>query len=90
MEKNQKTILLIDDDADLLHLISMRLSAAGYAVVTAESGQAALAAMAVSPPQLVITDLRMAGMDGLALFDAIHREAPALPVRPTSLLAEAA
>ena len=80
MEKNQKTILLIDDDGDLLHLISMRLSAAGYAVVTAESGQAALAAMAVSPPQLVITDLRMAGMDGLALFDAIHREAPALPV----------
>ena len=80
MEKNQQTILLIDDDKDLLHLISMRLRASGYAVVTAESGQAALAAMAVSPPQLVITDLRMAGMDGLALFDAIHREAPALPV----------
>ena len=80
MEKNQQTILLIDDDKDLLQLISMRLGAAGYAVVTAESGQAALAAMAVSPPQLVITDLRMAGMDGLALFDAIHREAPALPV----------
>ena len=63
MEKNQKTILLIDDDKDLLHLISMRLGAAGYAVVTAESGQAALAAMAVSPPQMVITDLRMEGMD---------------------------
>jgi two-component system response regulator GlrR len=80
MEKNQKTILLIDDDKDLLHLISMRLAAGGYSVVTAESGQAALAAMAVSPPQMVITDLRMEGMDGLALFDAIHREAPALPV----------
>src|SRR6185369_5224826 len=80
MEKNQKRILLIDDDKDLLHLISMRLAAAGYAVVTAESGQAALAAMAVSPPQMVVTDLRMEGMDGLALFDAIHREAPALPV----------
>src|SRR3990170_6432622 len=80
METNQKRILLIDDDKDLLHLISMRLSAAGYAVVTAQSGQAGLAAMAVSPPELVITDLRMDGMDGLALFDAIHREAPALPV----------
>src|SRR6185436_16062061 len=80
MDKNQKRILLIDDDKDLLHLISMRLSAAGYAVVTAESGQAGLAAMAVSPPELVISDLRMEGMDGLALFDAIHREAPALPV----------
>src|SRR6185295_14941669 len=60
--------------------ISMRLTAAGYSVVTAETGQAGLAAMAVSPPQLVITDLRMQGMDGLALFDAIHRQAPALPV----------
>lgn len=80
MEKNQKRILLIDDDEDLLQLISMRLSAAGYAVTTAESGQSGLAAMAVSPPELVITDLRMEGMDGLALFDAIHREAPALPV----------
>src|SRR6185369_4505206 len=80
MEKNQKRILLIDDDKDLLHLISMRLRAAGYAVTTAESGQAALAAMAVTPPELVVTDLRMDGMDGLALFDAIHRDAPSLPV----------
>src|SRR5260221_10927539 len=80
MDKNQRRILLIDDDKDLLHLISMRLRAAGYAVTTAESGQAGLAAMAVSPPELVITDLRMEGMDGLALFDAIHRDAPSLPV----------
>ena len=75
-----KRILLVDDDKDLLHLISMRLGASGYAVSTAESGESALAAMAVAPPELVITDLRMEGMDGLALFDAIHREAPALPV----------
>ena len=80
MEKNPKRILLVDDDKDLLHLISMRLRAAGYAVTTAESGQAALAALAVTPPELVITDLRMDGMDGLALFDAIHRDAPSLPV----------
>ena len=80
MEKNQKRILLIDDDKDLLHLISMRLRAAGYAVSTAESGQAGLASMMATPPELVITDLRMEGMDGLALFDAIHRDAPSLPV----------
>src|SRR5512141_155962 len=80
MEKSQKRILLIDDDKDLLQLISMRLGAAGYAVTAVESGPAGLAAMAVTPPELVITDLRMEGMDGLALFDAIHREAPALPV----------
>jgi two-component system response regulator GlrR len=80
MEQNTKRVLLVDDDKDLQHLVSMRLGASGYSVVTAESGESALAAMAVSLPDLVITDLRMEGMDGLALFDAIHREAPALPV----------
>ena len=43
-------------------------------------GAAALAALAVSRPQVVVTDLRMEGMDGMALFDAIHRESPSPPV----------
>jgi two-component system response regulator GlrR len=58
----------------------MRLTAAGYAVTAVESGEAALAALAVSRPQVVVTDLRMQGMDGMALFDAIHRDSPSLPV----------
>jgi two-component system response regulator GlrR len=73
-------VLLVDDDKDLLQLIAMRLTAAGYAVTAVESGEAALAALSVSRPQVVVTDLRMQGMDGMALFDAIHREAPSLPV----------
>jgi two-component system response regulator GlrR len=73
-------ILLVDDDKDLLQLIGMRLTAAGYAVTAVESGEAALAALAVSRPQVVVTDLRMQGMDGMALFDAIHRDSPSLPV----------
>jgi two-component system response regulator GlrR len=73
-------ILLVDDDKDLLQLIAMRLTAAGYAVTAVESGEAALAALAVSRPQVVVTDLRMQGMDGMALFDAIHRDSPSLPV----------
>ena len=75
-----KKILLVDDDRDLLQLIAMRLQAAGYGVVAVESGEAALAALAVSRPQVVVTDLRMQGMDGMALFDAIHRDSPSLPV----------
>ncbi len=73
-------ILLVDDDADLLQLIAMRLTAAGYAVTAVESGEAALASFAVSRPHAIVTDLRMRGMDGMALFDAIHRQAPSLPV----------
>ncbi len=80
MSAEAPKVLLVDDDRDLLQLIAMRLRAAGYAVATADSGEAALASATVSRPQLVITDLRMHGMDGMALFDAIHRDAPSLPV----------
>ena len=73
-------ILLVDDDADLLHLIAMRLTAAGYAVTAVQSGEAALASFAASRPDAIVTDLRMRGMDGMALFDAVHRQAPSLPV----------
>src|SRR5882672_9842160 len=80
MSKEQARVLLVDDDKDLLQLIAMRLTATGYAVTAVESGQAALAALAVARPQVVVTDLRMEGMDGMALFDAIHRDSPSLPV----------
>jgi two-component system response regulator GlrR len=80
MSKEQSRVLLIDDDKDLLQLIAMRLTAAGYAVTAVESGEQALASLAVARPQVVVTDLRMHGMDGMALFDAIHRDAPSLPV----------
>jgi len=80
MERNGPKILLVDDDKDLLQLIALRLRAAGYAVRTAESAEAALASLSAERPHLVVSDLRMQGMDGLALFDAIRREAPDLPV----------
>jgi two-component system response regulator GlrR len=77
---NRGDILLVDDDPDLLKLISLRLTSAGYRVRTADSGETALATIAVQRPATVITDLRMPGIDGLQLFDAIHRQHPALPV----------
>ena len=80
MSGDNPRVLLVDDDRDLLQLIAMRLQAAGYGVTAVESGEAALAALAVSRPQVVVTDLRMQGMDGMALFDAIHRDSPSLPV----------
>ncbi|MCW9057383.1 MAG: sigma 54-interacting transcriptional regulator [Gammaproteobacteria bacterium] len=73
-------ILLVDDDRSLLRLLSMRLAAVGYEVAAVESGEQALAQLSVFRPHLVITDLRMGGMDGMALFDQIHSRNPALPV----------
>jgi two-component system, NtrC family, response regulator GlrR len=78
--ENSPKVLLVDDDKDLLQLIAMRLNAAGYAVNAVASGEAALASLSIARPQVVVTDLRMQGMDGMALFDAIHRESPSLPV----------
>ncbi len=80
MSASKPHILLVDDDPGLLRLISMRLNASGYEVETVESGEQALARLSVSKPNLVITDLRMGGMDGMALFEAIHKTNPTLPV----------
>ena len=80
MNATSTKILLVDDETDMLRLLSIRLSASGYEVITAESGEQALAQLSVSRPQLVITDLRMDGMDGMALFDAIQQSNTALPV----------
>lgn len=73
-------ILVVDDDPDMLHLVGLRLSAAGYQVSAAASGEAALVSFHEQRPQMVITDLRMGQMDGLALFDHLQAEAPTLPV----------
>jgi two-component system response regulator GlrR len=73
-------ILVVDDDPDLLDLIAMRLSSAGYEVAVAASGLEALEIFRAAPPRAVVTDLRMDGMDGHALFARLHAEAPSVPV----------
>ena len=73
-------ILLVDDDADLLRLLSLRMKNAGYQISTAANGREALSLLAIEHPALVITDLKMDEMDGMALLDAIRRDYPTLPV----------
>ena len=73
-------ILVVDDDPSLCRRMEMRLEASGYAPTTCESGERALAELERQPADALITDLRMEGMDGLALFDAVRERWPALPV----------
>ena len=75
-----KRILLVDDDEGLLSLIEMRLRTVGYEVFCATSGEAAILLFSQCRPQLVISDLKMGGMDGLALFDELQKVAPMVPV----------
>ncbi|HVW65774.1 MAG TPA: sigma 54-interacting transcriptional regulator [Nitrosospira sp.] len=80
MPDNKPKILIVDDDTDLIELLVIRLTAAGYKTDAVQSAEAALNYLAVSRPQLVISDMQMSGMDGMALFDHIHRTLPTLPV----------
>ena len=73
-------ILIVDDDPNLLRLLSLRLKSEGYDVTEAASGEKALALLHAAPPALLITDLQMGGMDGMALFSAAQRDYPTLPV----------
>ena len=80
MKNDAITILVVDDDLDLLQLLSLRLRSAGYEVIATDSAEKALDELVLHRPHLVITDLRMDGMDGMALLEEIRRENPSLPV----------
>ncbi|HLR86460.1 MAG TPA: sigma 54-interacting transcriptional regulator [Wenzhouxiangella sp.] len=73
-------VLVVDDDPGLLRLITLRLESGGFEVDTADSGKAALGQVAARLPDVVITDLRMDEMDGMALFARLREQHPTLPV----------
>jgi DNA-binding response OmpR family regulator len=71
------TILVVDDAAANLKLLTETLTAEGYRVLPADSGELALASVAASPPELILLDIRMPGLDG---FEVCRR----LKARPES------
>jgi len=73
-------ILLVDDDPSLLKLLAVRFRSLGFEVNTAESAEKAVALIPSYHPHLVITDLRMGEMDGMALFNHIKEAYPTIPV----------
>jgi two-component system, NtrC family, response regulator GlrR len=73
-------LLVVDDDPDMLRLLTIRLTAAGYRVTSVTSAEAALTELHIERPQLVLSDVRLPGRDGLALFDDIRAQHPSVPV----------
>jgi sigma-B regulation protein RsbU (phosphoserine phosphatase) len=67
-------VLLVDDDEIVLDYLSLFIAAAGYDVIRATNGEAALAAMQQDFAQIVMLDVGMPGMDGLELCRAIRRQ----------------
>jgi len=73
-------ILIVDDDEALRESLELVLLAEGYAVVTADSGESALARIEEHPVDVVLCDLRMPGIDGFELMPQIARHLPGAPI----------
>jgi two-component system, NtrC family, response regulator GlrR len=73
-------ILVVDDDPGLLRLLTIRLRSQNFVVEPVDGSAKALAAVSRFRPDLVVTDLRMAEMDGIALLRELQRRWPSLNV----------
>ncbi len=77
---SEENILVIDDYANILEVIQMRLRAWGYHVTTARNGKEAKIALSATSFNLIIIDLRLSGENGIELMEGIIKEYPNLPV----------
>ena len=76
----EKTLLLVDDEEDIRDILYIPLTDMGYTVYTAENGEAALEIFRSKKPPIVITDIKMPGMDGIELLEMIKNEDPDVEV----------
>lgn len=67
-------LLLVDDEADIRDVLTIALTDFGYQVLTAQNGREALALFQETNPPIVLTDIKMPGMDGIELLKAVKRE----------------
>src|SRR5688500_14952858 len=74
------TILVVDDDDRVLASLARTLRGDGYSVHVAHSAEQALGELARLGPDLVLSDVRMDGMDGVDLLRLIRERVPGLPV----------
>ena len=71
---HQPRILIVDDEHHNRQLLAIMLAAEGFAIVTASSGEDALAMVKEAPPDLILLDIMMPGMDGYEVASSIKKE----------------
>src|SRR6476661_4954836 len=87
MMQRKGTVLIVDDDPRLLRLVRVNLERAGFTVNTASSGAAALEEFSADPPDAVVLDITMPGMDGFALTHQL-REISNVPIIMLTAMSE--
>ena len=75
-----RSVLIVDDHVEMARLLADKLGEEGWTARVVDSGKAAVDALGQLAPDLVITDLRMAEVDGLDVLDAARATDPELPV----------
>jgi NtrC-family two-component system response regulator AlgB len=80
MSEGNVKVLVVDDDDSIRKTLRLCLESAGYRVTVAPSGEAGLAAAKRQPPDVALVDLRLGGMDGIAVTRALAQEAPTATV----------
>ncbi len=73
MKKKEITILLVDDEPDILEIVRYNLTSEGYNVVTAENGLDGISQAKKHKPQLIILDVMMPKMDGIEACEKIRK-----------------
>ncbi len=75
-----RQLLLVDDEEDIRDVLTIALADLGYTVYTADNGQEALSLYMEKRPPIILTDIKMPGMDGIELLKAIKHENPDVEV----------
>ena len=70
----KSTVLVVDDDPEIVTMVSLRLGKRGYHVITATDGNEALEQARRERPDLVLTDVTMPGLDGFQLAERLRRD----------------
>jgi len=73
MEKSDYTILLVDDEPDILEFVGYNIKKEGYSLITSNNGKDAIELARINLPQLIILDIMMPGMDGIEVCSELRK-----------------
>ena len=81
-----KNVLVVEDEANILKLVAVNLLSRGYQVAEAKSGTEALTQLRISPPSLMVLDIKLSDFTGWELLKRIKTEPLIVPTFPVLIM----